>query len=250
MILRVIYTKQDVPSTPEDTLCMQHTPYCQAIGSLMYIAIATCPDITFTIAILSCFLNNPGDAHWDAVKHIFRYLQGTKTYQLTYGGKRHDLKGFYDADGGTQEDWHTIFRYTFLLDGGVISWSSKKQELITLSTAEAEYVAAMHTTKEVLWLHKLLRQILPDLVHLPTTIYCDNQAAIKLITTDNYHSCTKHLNQCYQFVWEVASKGVIKPLYCPSEDMVADVLTKALPKWKVAAHANTLGMHCTCGGVV
>jgi len=108
----------------------------------------------------------------------------------------------------------------------------------------------MHTTKEVLWLLKLLCQILSDLVHLPTTIYCDNQAAIKLITTDNYHSCTKHLDQHYQFVWEVASKGVIKPLYCPSEDMVADVLTKALPKWKVAAHANTLGMCRACRGVV
>jgi len=67
MILGAIYTKQDVPSTPEETLHMQRTPYHQAIGSLMYVAIATCPDITFTIAILSCFLNNPGDAHWDAV---------------------------------------------------------------------------------------------------------------------------------------------------------------------------------------
>jgi hypothetical protein len=196
----------------------------------MYAAIATCPDITFAILILSHFLENPGDIHWDAVKRVFRYLQGTKDLQLTFGGKWQDLEGYSDTDRGTQEDQYAISRYTFLIDGGTIAWRSRKQELITLSTAEAEYVATMHTAKEALWLHKLLRKIFPEILHLPTTIHCDNQAAIKLITTDNYHSCTKHLDQRYHFIHEVVSKEVLKLVYCLTNDMVADALTKALPK--------------------
>jgi hypothetical protein len=173
-----------------------------------------------------------------------------KDFQLTYGGERHDLEGYSDADGGTQEDRYAISGYTFLIDGGAIAWSSRKQELITLSTAEAEYVATTHAAKEALWLHKFIREVFPKILILPTTVHCDNQAAIKLITTDNYHSRTKHLDQRYHFIRDVASKGTIKLVYCPTDDMVADVLTKALPKWKVAAHANALGMRHACGGVM
>ena len=229
---------------------MQRTPYQQAIGSLMYAAIATRPNITFAISILSCFLENPGDIHWEAVKCVFCYLQGTKDLQLTFGSKWHDLEGYSDANGGTQEDRHTISEYTFLVNGGTIAWSSKKQELITLSTAEAEYVVTTHAAKEALWLHKLICEIFPEILHLPTTIHCDNQAAIKLITTDNYHSRTKHLNQRYHFIREVVSKEVLKLIYCPTEDMVMDALTKALPRWKVVAHANTLGMCHACRGMM
>jgi hypothetical protein len=119
-----------------------------------------------------------------------------------------------------------------------------------LSTAEAEYVAATHAIKETIWFHKLLYELFPHLLPFPTTLHCDNQAAIKLITTNNYHSRTKHLDQHYQFIRDVANKGVIKLVYCPSEDMVANVLTKALSKWKVAAHTITLGMYHACEGVV
>jgi len=91
---------------------------------------------------------------------------------------------------------------------------------------------------------------MPSQLTLPTTIYCDNQAAIKLITSDNYHSRTKHIDQRYLFVRDMASKGIIDFVYCPSEDQVADVLTKALPKWKAASHANALGMRHACGGVM
>ena len=93
-------------------------------------------------------------------------------------------------------------------------------------------------------------KLFPQILHFLTTIYCNNQATIKLATTDNYHSYTKHLDQCYYFIRDVVEEGVIKLVYCPSEDMVADVLTKALPKWKVAAHSNALGMRRACGGVM
>jgi len=86
------------------------------------------------------------------VKCVIHYLSGTKDYVLTYGNKHHDLLGYSDADGATQEHRHAISGYTFLIDGGAVSWSSRKQEIITLSTAEAEYVATTHAAKEALWL--------------------------------------------------------------------------------------------------
>jgi hypothetical protein len=116
--------------------------------------------------------------------------------------------------------------------------------------AEVEYVATMHAAKEALWLHKFICEVFPEILILPTTIHCNNQAAMKLITTDNYHSCTKHLDQQYHFICDIASKGTIKLVYCPTDDMVVDVLTKALPKWKVVVHVNALGMCCTCRGVI
>jgi hypothetical protein len=108
----------------------------------------------------------------------------------------------------------------------------------------------MHIAKKALWLHKLLHKIFPKILHLLTTIHCDNQAVIKLITTDNYHFCTRHLDQHYHFICKVVSKEVLKLIYCPTNDMVVDVLTKALPKWKVVVHVNALGMHHACGGMM
>jgi len=130
------------------------------------------------------------------------------------------------------------------------SWGAKSQELVTLSTAKAEYVAATHAAKEALWLHKLFGDILPELLHPPTVLQCNNQSAIKLAMTDNYHMHTKHLDQRYHFICNLSHKNVIKLCYCPTEDMLANMLTKAVPKWKIAAQATALGLHRTCGGVL
>jgi hypothetical protein len=152
-----------------------------------------------------------------------------------------------------QEHRHAISRYAFLFNGGAagaVSWSSKKQESITLSTAEAEFVAATHAAKEAIWLRKLLGDIYPDYTDLPTPFYCNNQAAQMLIKDDNYYTRTKHLDMCFLFIREVAERGQIKIVYCLTEDMVTDILTKALPKWKTSGHASTLDLRRSCGGVL
>lgn len=100
------------------------------------------------------------------------------------------------------------------------------------------------------WLQKLIRQLFPHLLHLPSTVYCDNQSAITLATTDNYHVHTKHLDNRYYFIRDLIAKDVIKLTYCPTEDMLADMFTKALPKWKVVAHNSALGLCRACGGVL
>jgi len=146
-----------------------------------------------------------------------------------------------DADGAMQEHRHAISGNAFLIDGGAIFWSSRKQELVTLSTAEAEYVAAMHTAKEALWLRKLIHELFPSLI-ATTPLYCDNQAAIKLIKDDNYHATTKHIDIQYHFIQYTVQSSALDMIYCPTKDMVANILTKALPKWKTTYHNTTLGL--------
>ena len=132
---------------------MKKVPYCEAISSLMYAAVATCPDISHSVSTLSRFLDDPSMTHWEAVKHIFCYLAGTQDFALTYGTEHHDLISYTNIDGATEEHRHAISGYAFIIYGGAVSWYSCKQELVTLSTAEAEYVAAMHVVKEAIWLH-------------------------------------------------------------------------------------------------
>ena len=241
MIPGINYSSLESPSDATEAARMEKVPYREAIGSLMYASVATRPDITHAVSALSRFLDNPGSTHWEAVKRVFRYLAGTRTFALTYGGETQDLIGYTDADGASEEHRHAISGYAFLIDGGAISWYSRKQEIVTLSTAEAEYVATTHAAKEAIWLRRLIFELFP-LSTSPTTIYCDNQAAIKLANDDNYHARTKHIDICFHFIRQVIADGTITLIYCPTDDMAADFLTKSLPKWKVSTHACTLGL--------
>jgi hypothetical protein len=177
MVPSATYSKRDSPSSPTDLACMCKVPYHEAIGSLMYVAVTTHPDISFTVSTLSQFLDNLGEAHWEAVKHIFRYLKGMRDHTLTYGMERQELHGYTDADRALQEHHHAISGHTFIIDRGVVSWSSQKQELVMLSTVEAEYVAATHTAKECIWLRHLTGELFPSF-NMTTTLFCDNQAAL------------------------------------------------------------------------
>lgn len=237
----VMFSKSQCPSDPDDITRTKKIPFREAIGSLMYLAVGTRPDIAFAVSTLSQFLENPGEAHWEAAKRVFRYLIATKELALTYGGVQQELEGFTDADGASQEHRHAISGYTFLIDGGAISWSSRKQELVTLSTAEAEYVAATHAAKEAVWLRRFFGEVFTPLTD-PTTLRCDNQSAIALALNVNYHARTKHIDICYHFIRSVLEDGHIKLIYCPSEEMTADVFTKALPAAKIKRHVASLGL--------
>ena len=146
------YSTQDGPADETEATRMNKTPYREAIGSLMYAAVATHPDISFAVSMLSQFLKNPGEAHWEVVKWVFRYLAGMQGHALTYRGEWYELTGYTDADGSGQDHRRAISGFTYLIDGGAVSWRSRKQELVALSTAEAEYIAATHAAKEGIWL--------------------------------------------------------------------------------------------------
>jgi hypothetical protein len=235
-------SKDQCPQTPEEVADMSKVPYREAIGSLNYCAVATRPDIAFSVSLLAQFMDNPGRTHWEAMKSVFRYLKGTKDWKLVYGTTKDGLEGYTDADGSSQEHRHAISGYVFLINGGAISWSSKKQELVTLSTAESEYVAATHAAKEALWLRRLMEEVFQPITK-PITLHCDSQSAIALTKDGSYHARTKHIDIRYHFIRFVVQNGSISLIYCPTEQMTADILTKALPNTKVKHFAAGLGLH-------
>ena len=145
-----------------------------------WVAVGTPPDIAFAVGQLARFMENPGCVHWEAVKHVLQYLKGTWDWKFIYGGAGgRGLEGFTDANGAMQEHRRAISGYIIVIDGGAVSWCLKKPELVTLSTAEAEYVAAMDTAKKLIWFRHLLGEIFGPLKH-PITLYSDSQSAIAL----------------------------------------------------------------------
>lgn len=241
MVPNSYLTKSQSPQSPQEVEIMKSKPYREAVGSLMYAATGTRPDIAYAVSIVSKFLENPGMAHWNAVKRIFQYLHGTKDLELTYGAKELSLVGYSDADGSMHEERKAMSGYAFLIDGGAVSWRSKQQEIIALSTTEAEYVGYTHATKEALWLRSFIGQIFGEF-DKPTELFGDNQSAIALAKDQQYHARTKHIDIRYHFIRWVISEGKVKLVYCPTEDMVADTLTKALPSPKVKHFASALGL--------
>jgi hypothetical protein len=137
------------------------------------------------------------------------------------------------------EDCCTISGYAFLIDRGMVSWLSKHQEIVSLSTMESEYVTVTHGMKEGLWLKSLLSEIFGPF-NSPITLFSDNQAAIALMRDHRYHVLTKHINVWYHWIRWVVEEGA----NCPTDDMVADALTKALPSPKVKHFTACLGL-CT-----
>ena len=223
---------------------MKNVPYREAVGSLMYASMGTRPDITFAVSTVAQFLENPGAAHWEAVKHIFRYLKGTRDMKLTYGDEEKDLQGFVDADGASQDHRRAISGYVFMVDGGAVSWSSKKQEIVTLSTTEAEYVAATHAAKEAVWLRRLFGELFPpaETINKPTTLHSDNKSAIALATGGQFHARTKHIDIRYHFIRYMIKAESIWLIYCPTDKQTADTLTKALPSTKAKHFAHAMGL--------
>jgi hypothetical protein len=196
------------------------------------------PDIAFAVTTLSRFSKDPGEVHWIAVKRVLRYLKGTRDLQLSFGGGARDLVGYADTDGSMAEDRRAISGYAFLLNGGAVS---KKQEVVSLSTTESEYIAATHAAKEALWLRSLLSQIFGP-YRDATTLFSDNQSAIALTQDHQYHARTKHIDVQFHFIHWVITDGKLKLIYCPTDDMVADTLTKALPSAKTKHFTIELGL--------
>lgn len=160
---------------------MSNVPYASAIGSLVYAVLCTRPDICFAVDLVSRYQSNSGPAHWQAVKRIFRYLCGASDLVLCYQGGDLRLKGYSDADwGGDLDESRSTSGYAFVIGGGAISWCSKEQDGIALSTMEAEYVASCFTVQEAIWLRSFLHDLnITPTVDDPIEMHCDNTAAIQ-----------------------------------------------------------------------
>ena len=221
---------------------MDSTYYRSLIGKLLYLC-TTRPDLMFAASLLSRFMQNPSHIHLGAAKHVLRYIQGTLDYGLCYEkNKEVKLIGYSDSDlGGCGNDLKSTSGYCFSLGSGIFSWQSKKQDTVVQSTAEAEYVSAAVATSQVIW----LRRIFTDFVceqQDGTPIYCDNKSAIDMAKNPVNNNRTRHIALKHHFIRDAVEDGEIKLVFCPSEDQVADIFTKALPKQRFQQLREALGI--------
>lgn len=206
--------------------------YQSVVGSLLYLATRTRPDISFAVSNVAKYCHDPSKEHWTAVKRILRYLKGSTHLGLLY--TRQDpmeVVGYSDSDwGGDNDDHRSTSGYIFQIGGTAISWRSRKQSSVALSTAEAEYMALSGATQEAVWLRQLYTDLLDKPVR-PTVIYEDNQACISMSENPKFHGRTKHINLKYHYIREQLGTS-IELIYCPTNEMIADMFTKGLNQEK------------------
>lgn len=213
--------------------------YSQLIGSLMYLSVCTRPDIAQAVGALARYMASPTTSHWQAAKGVLRYIAGTASYGITFGGL--NLEAYCDADyAGDLDSRRSTTGYVFTLGGGAISWSSRLQPTVAASTTEAEYMAAAYAIKEGLWLRTLLSEIGVD---INTMIICaDNQSAIKLLKNPVFSMRSKHIDVIYHFARERVTRKEVSFKYIPTTQMVADALTKPLAPVKFNFCRAHMGM--------
>lgn len=206
------------------------TLYKQIVGSLMYLT-ATRPDITYSVSLISRYMENPTELHLLAAKRILRYLQGTRNIGMYYKkGEKSDLIGYTDNDyAGDQDDRRSTSGYVFMLGTGAISWSTKKQPIVTLSSTEAEFIAATACACQAIWLRRLLAE-LRFKQDGATTVFCDNISTIKLSKNPVLHGRSKHIDVKFYFLRDLCKDKEIDLLHCKSEDQAADIFTKAVKR--------------------
>jgi hypothetical protein len=202
-------SKKSCPSTVEEREKMAGIPYSSAVGSLMYAMVCTRPDIAHAVGVVSRFLSNPGKDHWEAVKWILRYLRGTSKLCLCFGNSKPVLEGFTDADmAGDLDGRKSTSGYLFTFAGGAVSWQSKLQKCVALSTTEAEYIAATEACKELLWMKRFLQEL--DLKQDDYVVQCDSQSALDLSMNSTYHSRTKHIDIRYHWIRDVIENKLLR----------------------------------------
>ena len=207
--------------------------YQSAVGRLQYLSTITRPDITFAVSNVAKFCSKPTKEHWTAVKRIMRYLKGTQNHGLLYKkASSGTCISFSDSDwAGNLDDRRSTSGYIFQVGGTAISWKSRKQSCVALSTAEAEYIALSQAAQEAIWLRQLATDLQGESPE-PTVVYEDNQAAISLSKNPQSHGRSKHIEIKYHFIREQVSKKNIEVKCCQTDNIVADMLTKGLGKEK------------------
>jgi hypothetical protein len=213
--------------------------YGNLVGSLLYLSCCTRPDIAHSVGALAKYMAAPTTAHWQAAMGVVRYLAGTAEQGICFGGTAEatvggDLLGYCDADYAADLDTRrSTTGYVFVLNGGAISWSSRRQQTVAASTTEAEYMAAAGAVKEALWLRKLCKDLQLGAAGA-VNILADNQSAIKLLKNPISSVRSKHIDVIYHFARERVARGEVSFRYVSTALNVADCLTKAVPAEKFA----------------
>ena len=215
--------------------------YQSAVGSLLYLSTKTQPDIAFAVGNVARFSSKPTKFHWTAVKRIMRYLSGTLDHGLLYQNGD-SITGYSDADwAGDQNDRKSTSGFVFMMSGAAVSWNSKKQTCVALSTAEAEYIALSKAAQESIWLQRLIMDM-NEILSSPIIIFEDNQSTITMTKNNQHHGRAKHIDIKYHFIREMVTMNKIELKYCRSDEMIADILTKGMSKIQFEKLRNLIGL--------
>lgn len=229
------------PASPEEMVDKER--YQRLVGRLIYLS-HTRPDIAFAVSMVSQFMHSPNQGHFDAVYRILRYLKGTPGKGILYEDRGHlQVEVFTDADwAGSVVDRRSTSGYCTYVGGNLVTWRSKKQNVVARSSAEAEFRAVAHGICEVLWIKQLLEE-LKTTSPLPMKVFCDNKAAIAIAHNPVLHDRTKHVEVDKHFIKEKLENGLIIMPYIPTSKQVADILTKGLPKEQFNSLVSKLAMN-------
>lgn len=212
-----------------DKMLKDNKLYQKMIGQLLYISTNTRPDIAASVSILSQRSRNPRELDMTEVKRLVRYLKGTRDYKLMLSTNREEqsLIGYTDANWSENRiDRKSNSGHVFMLNGGTISWSCRKQVSVSLSSTEAEYIALSEGCQELVWIKGICSDLKVKCGQ--TTIHADNQSCIKMVENEKFSNRTKHIDTRYHFIRDMKEKGDIQLEYVPTEDNIADLLTKPL----------------------
>ena len=236
-------------TSPADRMFMHDVPYRQAVGSLLWLALGTRPDISYAVGQVAKFNANPGPVHWNAVLRIFRYLKFTGPMGIVYkysmsnvdnqlvmfrsandlGGLGNPiLSGYSDANFARDVDTRrSTSGFIFMLAGAAIFWQSRAQATVALSSTVAEYIALAGAAQEAIWLLQVLREF-KFMITAPVLIYEDNQSTIKLVDNPVFHKRSKHVDIKYHFIRELVENRTLQIQYVSTKDNIADIFTKPL----------------------
>ena len=231
------------PRGPDEEPLPPQTPYRSLVGSLLYVAMWTRPDVAFAVSQVARFQSDPSVYHWTLAKHILRYLQGTRNRGLTFSpgdGDAGVVRGYVDASWGEDPSTRkSQSGFVFTLGNAAISWKSKLQTTVALSSTEAEYLALSAAVKEALFLRNLVGDVLPSAVKT-ITLYEDNQSTIKQALNLQGSERTKHVDIRHHFLKQHVANVDVRLQYLPTAQQPADALTKAVDKVKVSLFSQIM----------
>ncbi|WJX62481.1 hypothetical protein P8452_47473 [Trifolium repens] len=228
-------------SKDEHGVSVDQSLYRSMIGSLLYLT-ASRPDISFVVGVCARYQAEPKMSHLNQVKRILKYVSGTSDYGILYShGEDTRLLGYCDADwAGSADDRKSTSGGCFFLGSNLISWFNKKQNCVSLSTAEAEYIAAGSSCSQLLWMKQMLGEynVQQDVL----TLYCDNLSAINISKNPIQHSRTKHIDIRHHFIRDLVEDNIVTLEHVATENQLADIFTKALDANRFEVLRGKLGI--------
>jgi len=236
--------KTIIEANPDGTKGSHSNSYARLLGELQYLTNATWPDIAFAVNRLALYTANPSLQHMGTLKRLLRYLSGTRSFGITYSVPNipaASFIGFADAAYANTDNRKSTSEYIFIVAGGAITWRSKKQETIALSSTEAEYVALSEAAREACWLRNLHNE-LGFLEKTPTIIKGDNDGSIAMARNPQFHKRSKHVDIHWHWICEKVRDGEVSIGTCRDPTQTADVLIKALTRPKHRQHISEMGL--------